>query len=303
MTDELPKSFLLVDPALFALPPVLYHYTSMSGLLSVVETGHIWATNIRYLNDASESQQIWKFVVQRLRKRLDTADKPTSERLLQILHLAEQPRESFPDFVACFSEEKDLLSQWRSCCPNGNGVSIGFDTRALWSQWVADAGGGKSAFVGHQLSKVRYLPEESDATLDEAIDSLLGQCSGEGVWQPLISASVEQSFVAWLSVVQTRYKNEAFKEEQEWRIVMMKPHKPMPHQRFRPGKSMLIPYVAVELNRDLNYALLPDYFIREVYLGPTPHESLSREAVQNLFLSKGHPEVKIKSSAIPYRNW
>ena len=303
MIDEPPKSFLL-DPFLFTLPPVLYHYTSMNGLLGIAETGHIWATDIRYLNDASESQQIWKFVVQRLQKRLDAADKPTSERLSQILSLAEQPRGSFPDFVACFSEEKDLLSQWRSYCPNGNGVSIGIDTRALSSQWVADPAGGKSAFVGHQLSKARYLPEDSDATLDEEIDSLLEQCSGVGVWQAFkVSASVEQSFLAWLSVVEARYKNEAFEEEKEWRIVMMKPHKPMPHQRFRPGKSMLIPYVEVELNRDLNYALLPDYFIQEVCVGPTPHERLSRESVQNLFISKGHLEVKVKSSAIPYRNW
>jgi len=293
LPDNLLKTFL-IDPALLAVPPTLYHYTSMDGLLGIVGTGNIWATNILYLNDASESQQIWNFVLQRLRKRLKIADKATSERLSEILHLGEQRRAS-TDFVASFSEEKDLLSQWRAYCADGKGVSIGFNSKALWSQWVADPCGGESAFVGNQLSKVRYLPDDSDATLDEEIDSLFSQ-SIFGTNVPL-----GQEFVAWLSVISARYKHEAFQEEKEWRVVMMKPHKPMPHQRFRPGKSTLIPYIEVELNRALNYAPLPDYFIKEVVICPTLHKALSKEAVQNLFVSKGHSEVEVRLSSIPYR--
>lgn len=33
---------------------ILYHYTSLSGLKGIVETGKIWATNILYLNDSEE---------------------------------------------------------------------------------------------------------------------------------------------------------------------------------------------------------------------------------------------------------
>jgi hypothetical protein len=84
---------------------------------------------------------------------------------------------------------------------------------------------------------------------------------------------------------------------------MLKPHKPMPHQRFRPGISMLIPYVEVELNRGIDYEPLPDFFITEVRVSPSPHEALSRESIERLFASKGHPEVKVVSSAIPYRHW
>jgi len=36
-----------------SVPDVVYHYTSMNGLLGIIE-GYIWATNILYLNDISE---------------------------------------------------------------------------------------------------------------------------------------------------------------------------------------------------------------------------------------------------------
>jgi hypothetical protein len=36
------------------VPPLLYHYTDATGLLGIVQSRAIWATHIRYLNDAQE---------------------------------------------------------------------------------------------------------------------------------------------------------------------------------------------------------------------------------------------------------
>ena len=33
---------------------LIYHYTSINGLIGIIERKSIWATNILYLNDASE---------------------------------------------------------------------------------------------------------------------------------------------------------------------------------------------------------------------------------------------------------
>ena len=35
------------------------------------------------------------------------------------------------DYVCCFSEEKDLLSQWRGYGSDGNGIAIGFNAQLL----------------------------------------------------------------------------------------------------------------------------------------------------------------------------
>src|SRR6516164_4036522 len=35
-------------------PPTLYHYTTAQGLLGIMESNRLWATNVRFLNDPSE---------------------------------------------------------------------------------------------------------------------------------------------------------------------------------------------------------------------------------------------------------
>ena len=36
------------------IPEFLYHYTSQDGLLGIIESRSLWATNISYMNDATE---------------------------------------------------------------------------------------------------------------------------------------------------------------------------------------------------------------------------------------------------------
>jgi hypothetical protein len=155
-----------------------------------------------------------------------------------------------------------------SYCPGQAGFSIGFSSSALRSQWVADPAGGKPSFVGGKLLKVSYISEADIAEIDLAIDDALqvgAQLYGQmGFFGPI---SGQQAFSAWFSVIAPSYKSSAFFAEREWRMVLSKPHKPMPGQRFRPGKSTVIRYIEVELNRDLDFKLSDQYMIRKVFVG------------------------------------
>lgn len=138
------------EEALFSLlgfpgpqPPTLYHYTSMAGLLSILETGRIRASHVRYLNDRSGLAAMWEAVINRLEIRRDSANTTEGGAYLsKIIELATN-KHLGNQFVASFSENGDDLSQWRSYCPGGAGFSIGFATDALRSQWVSDTAGGK----------------------------------------------------------------------------------------------------------------------------------------------------------------
>lgn len=305
------KNTMATDHALLSLlgsggstpPPILNHYTSMQGLLSIVETGRIRASHVRYLNDGSEIATMWKVVLGRLRERLASV-KSTEENayLSEVIRLAES-RPLSNEFVASFSEKGDDLSQWRSYCPSGAGFSIGFPSSAIRSQWVSNPCGAEPSFVAAQLLKVLYLSEGDTAELDRTIDAifeLAARLHGTmGFYGPL---SREQIVPAWFSIIAPSYKNSAFRDESEWRLVLNKPHKPMPCQRFREGKSTIIPYVEVDLNRDMHFKNIEEYMIRRVVVGPTPNAELSVAALQSLFLSKGHPEVQVEVSSIPYRH-
>jgi len=286
-------------------PSILYHYTSMQGLLSIVESGRIRATHIRFLNDWSEAETMWNLVRQRLHARRELLKSQEDRTFLTaILDLSEE-RVPHNDFLASFSEEGDDLTQWRAYCPSEPGFSIGFSSTALRSQWVSDPHGKSPSFVGAKLVKVRYVSERDFSDLDTMIDSALAlgrQLHGSAGFGGR-TLSKEQIAVGSFSVTAPIYKNAAFRAESEWRMILSKPHKPMPGLRFRPGKSTIVPYVEVELNMDLNYKLAEDYLIRKVIVGPTPNPMLSVEALKSLFISKEHPEVEVEQSSIPYRHW
>jgi len=245
---------------------------------------------------------MWTLVLKRLRERRDSAKSPEEGALLSEIVSLASTRQAPNQFVASFSEDGDDLTQWRAYCPGEAGFSIGFSSAALFSQWISDPAGGEPSFVGSKFLKICYLNENNTSEVDLAIDRTLELATG--LRQFLGGESrQQQAIVAWLGIIAPSYKNSAYRAEGEWRMVLSKPDKPMPGQRFRTGKSTLIPYVEVELNRDTSRRVSNEYMVRKVLVGPTPSPDLSLEALQSLFVTKGHSEVVVEKSAIPYRHW
>lgn len=284
-------------------PAILYHYTSMAALLSIVKSGRIWATHYRFLNDRSEIITMWNAVEKRLGERI--AREKSSELATALSAVAEavKGRRSSHEFVASFSENGDDLTQWRAYCASEGGVSLGFSNQALESRWVANPTGGQSSWVGGSLMKVRYIDENNSAELDPAIEKALKLAAQLDGKQGFFGAIHHEDIArAALSLLAPSYKHESFRHECEWRLVVTKPHKAMPGQRFRPGKSTLIPYVEVDLNRNLKFELAEKYMLRKVIVGPTPNPDLAVEALLGLFAVNGQ-EVDVELSSIPFRNW
>src|SRR5262252_4892819 len=63
-------------------PEVLYHYTTAPGLLSMIKSGHLWATESRYMNDPREFLQGADIILQVI-KRIAARPKPP-EALLEV---------------------------------------------------------------------------------------------------------------------------------------------------------------------------------------------------------------------------
>jgi len=282
-------------------PRTLYHYTSMQALLSIVESGRIRATHVRFLNDQSEVVTMWELVIRRLRERIEAAESSDEKQTLSEIVQAAQSRRLLNEFVASFSQKKDDLSQWRSYCPEGVGFSIGFSSAALRSQWVSDPNGGQPSFVGALLEKIEYVDDTTLTTIDWAINAAVHFASQ--IEHSVAGVSKQDMIVGWLSVLAPSFKHTAFRDESEWRLILSKPHKPMPGQRFRVGKSTLVPFIEVELNKDSHRKPADAYMIHEVVVGPTPNAELSMEALRALFESKDQPQVRVEKSAIPYRHW
>ena len=114
-----------------APPQVLFHYTGMPGFRGIVETQRMWATDIRYLNDAEELSYSNRLFASIIDGRISEAKDAGERELLARLARTFDFREMLIPFVAAFSEIDDDLSQWRGYAQGVGGVALGLDLRRL----------------------------------------------------------------------------------------------------------------------------------------------------------------------------
>ena len=110
---------------------ILYHYTSLEGFKGIVETKKIWAANNDYLNDISEI----KYASELLQGCLGEYDNKTLPEEVVTSVMQQDHYKKFGDlmfsYICSFSEDPDLLSQWRAYGANGKGVCLGFSLEKL----------------------------------------------------------------------------------------------------------------------------------------------------------------------------
>ena len=124
-----------------------------------------------------------------------------------------------------------------------------------------------------------------------------------------IRTTLSNVFIRALIEFGAFFKNPAFVDEDEWRLVTNVKYYWEPAFRFRAGKSMLTPYYCLKVG-DGSWRNK----VAHVTVGPCPHPHAARMAVIGLLLSHHvttegwpmspmptHPPVDI--SKIPYRSW
>jgi len=125
---------------------LVFHYTSLEGLLGIIESKSIWATNVLYMNDASElnyAKKLFKEEISRFCKenphfkKTKNFDDSLGAFFFDILEeninrLIDSEILSF--YASSFSEEKDLVHflKKRICSVSGEDTA----TVAVDLAWV-----------------------------------------------------------------------------------------------------------------------------------------------------------------------
>jgi hypothetical protein len=178
---------------------LVYHYTDQFGLVGIIERRELWATNISYLNDASEVAYGLEFFrnhngecIQVLKNSLQIDDRFSSsfEKVFEYLisqadarHFLKDPKEYL--YVSSFFESASLrkvtisgidagdnLEQWRAYSKGGVGYSIGFDKKLLTSQVAKQTGADLYTYCGSCI----YSKEEKTARVRETLEILEPAC-------------------------------------------------------------------------------------------------------------------------------
>jgi hypothetical protein len=259
----------------------LCHYTSQNGLIGILKDKAMWATDAAYLNDSQE----FIYAVNLANRYFRDRRHKDLRRVMEMSNILEQTEgliDRLPVYVASFSEEPDLLSQWRGYCPSGPGFSVCFAADQMTQ--VASAKGWKLYKcvydVDQQLDVIRKLTEHAES------------CYEAGTTPP-----VEVMFGMALFPFAAVLKHPKFKEEAEWRAIQLDLARGTPS--VRPGASTLIPYINFQLTMNPRDSLE----LAGLVVGPTPHASLAIRAVKTLLQEKDTVCPEPVSSEIPFRNW
>src|SRR5436190_23248340 len=91
-------------------PDVLFHYTTSDACGLIIARRKLWLSDIARMNDAKERLWVTELSERVWHKRL-SAGHGTNEAGH---YFGDFKLDKSPVFIACFSENGDLLSQWRA---------------------------------------------------------------------------------------------------------------------------------------------------------------------------------------------
>lgn len=321
-----------------AQPELLYHYTTQEGLLGIIERKKIWASNLQYLNDASEGQIFTKLLLDEFNQRATTESEESPSQFIMLARLmgrsVDQPESQIQcadkkvldwglnafswikaqdAFVTSFSKQGNILSQWRAYSGENGGYSVGFTRSYLKSVGLHFLEIRKESFYedSNPLVACRYCdnPEEKSLKrkIGQIVDSYIAEAN-QTKWQTNFEmkeklakrGAIAKKHFFPLGKRRAITKDQAFREEAEWRLVFQLERTGTTNSEpeLRPGRSMLIPYFKVDLTWE-NQPLE----ISEIIVGPCPHPLEAKRSVERLLRKEGVQAFEVKNSKIPYRNW
>jgi len=275
----------------------LFHYTGIGALLGIADSNSLWASCAYYLNDAEEISYACKVLDKMLQdyQIANNRSEEENEFLANIKEWVSSCRTTtYNIFIFSLSEEKSLLSQWRSYTPHGKGISIGFSPKLVNRVRVG---------ANMRLAKCIYDIQDQEELIHSLVNKMLVTFNQDKHSIDISRNQPTQKYHQYLEgfrgdVLQILaiIKHQAFSEEKEWRLVSAyHPKYTVPSIKFRQGASMLVPYIELPLGD------VRPYF-ETVVLGPSPHQNLSFSAL-SMLLSNKNLCTTTENSSLPYREW
>jgi len=277
----------------------VYHYTTIEGVKGILESKTIWATDLRYLNDATEfthsgslvEQMITSTLVDPLWKYLPplSADLRTTHRV--------------GVYAACFRGKPNLLSQWRAYAPQTTGYAIQFNwphlksalscgTNLVTTGRVEYDTDRQREILGQLIRAYAIAHQENDTTTEQATTPLK---DAHRIVQYIRSSEDRyRNALAALFIIRAFLKSSAFSEEEEWRAVAVEPN--TDDVNFRCSRHMLVPYLSLDFS---SAQPLP---IDQIIIGPGPHPAEARASLEQFLTRKpGLEHITVEAPTHPLR--
>ena len=339
------KSLIVVDRHrkgvlnLDASPRFLFHYCSNRKCFSILSSKTFRMSDIQKSNDSQELRLFFPSLIRRIEQHyIDDPFPFQYKNMSNVSAMLVMTRESldfwnkqftnggFTNYVACFSESPDVLSQWRGYADDGRGCCIGFSKEQLDEYCLSHPN-------VLSLEKVIYLAaEELDCHIDSAAKAALTSFSMQtekALEDNIISNGNPEDdikkhyhfdqILQKLFVASLRLKSKGFTEEGEWRMFLRNPIHKDPDLLYRDciseitGSSCFIDTLRFLKNRveymetdddlvsfiPISFSEFQNPVITQIWTGPKNH-ILDRD-LESYLAQKGYNNISRFRSAIPYR--
>ncbi len=277
---------------------IVWHYTSGDALINIVQSGSLYSTQVSCLNDRTEvryGESLLRNAFIEVQKQDHQQEE--AELLKQLIEESatnsEKPPAPSDFFVACFSSERDDLSQWRAYGGGENGYAIAFGLGGFFNR-------GTSVVFRVNYDKELHISlaaKTAEATLEffrEGLDARTGQDTSQ--W----AAEFRGEWFRVLNRIAPMVKDPAFKSENEYRIVHTYVQAELRQIRFRQKQSLMSMHLPLFFppSTDVKSSALP---IIEVMVGPSRHKETSRLSALVLLQQNGYFNCSITMSDIPFQ--
>jgi hypothetical protein len=204
-----------------SFPEKLFHYTNMKGVGGIVQSNHLWATDFRSVNDMTELIYGSDLLASELKRYADESSEDIAKLLNWLSDFygehSNTYRNFFEIYIISFSEEPDMLSQWRAYSDHAKGCCIEFDFTDSHLFTIFDE------FSPWALEVLPVIYDESSQRklMRSGIEKLLNYLSSYSLTG---FSEVELGIVAGfviraLDLFALAFKHPGFVEEREWRVI------------------------------------------------------------------------------------
>ncbi len=258
-------------------PDLLWHYTSVNGFQNIVR-GKVYLSCLDRMNDSREG----KWLSSHLRDMVF----PLNTSVVSAMFSPPYGRDPVgTTFAFSLSQESDLLSQWRAYANGGRGLAIGFDGTKLraasrpitqWESMCYESEDNRTTFC-----QVEYLETAAMRDIASQIVELVSsaQIEAEEEWNSRHAPNssyrglVGRAFSGLgrnigriIRHLDPMFKNAAFKEESEWRILLYEGTKQVHEGTNLAHKDLCYTFTEDDITR--HHALDISGSIKQIKIGP-----------------------------------
>jgi hypothetical protein len=264
----------------------VYHYTTAAGLLGIISSRHLRGTNYSFMNDASE----FTYGVDLALKRFEAEfrkNREQNDKLSVMLGVSgeiwmKHQASLAETYVACFTEARDDLNQWRGYGGTADRYCVGLEIKKLYQ-------GGEYSFA-----PLIYSREQQETLVDNYLEATLNYLrKRKTVPEPLLIRAVK-ILCRWLLESIPFFKDGHFASEREWRAVTNIDTVAKDELCFEPSTGTLRPYVRM-------FDLGTNLPITEVIVQSARRDERAAKAVALLLSKYGYETTRVVESEVPFR--